>query len=789
MDNERLTEDIVREHFKRDKLFTSVKMEEQISSIPKVDKLLKFASKSGPGRGKPEFIISFPDNPDLLIVVECKPDILYHESETRRQYKDYAVDGVLLYSSFLSKEFDTLSIAVSGSTSSNLKVSYFMQRIGKEAEPIFGNKLIPIEDIIAGITQDKIKREEKYEDLLDYSKILNGQLHKLKIKEDKRSLLVSGILIALKNKDFYRSYASITSPQMLSNALVDTVKFQLTSENLQGDKIDKLLHEFNFIRNHPSLTKEKQSEDLKNLKELIDDIDENINGYARTYKYYDVLGPFYIEFLRYSNSDKGLGIVLTPPHITELFTELSEIKKDDIVFDNCTGTAGFLVASMKKMVDLCQGNLQDEKQVKQHQLYGIEFQPEIYPLAVSNMFLHGDGKSNIYSGNCFDNEIKEEIISKKPTVAFLNPPYKSDKKEDTEELEFIANALDCLCKNGRCIAIIPMSCVLATKKSDRLRLKELLLSKHTLKAVLSMPNELFFNSNVGTNTCIVVFEAHNPHSEKKKTFFGYYKDDGFSKRKAKGRFNYDKKWENIKHHWLDLYLNNQAERGLSVLKQVSATDEWCAEAYMETDYQAVINENIFKQTIKDYCVYLLANNFKENIIADPIVNKNITLEPNKWKYFNLESDLFEIKGSKTTPPLDILVAQKGNYPYVTTQATNNGVSGAYDFYTEKGNIITIDSAIFGYASYQKDNFSASDHVEKLVPKFKLDPYIAMFLVTILNIEQYRYNYGRKASQTRLKVSKIKLPVDCNDQPDWVFMQEYIKSLPYSSNLNNLIFAK
>ena len=151
-------------------------------------------------------------------------------------------------------------------------------------------------------------------------------------------------------------------------------------------------------------------------------------------------------------------------------------------------------------------------------------------------------------------------------------------------------------------------------------------------------------------------------------------------------------------------------------------------------------------------------------------------------YFDLSDTLFDITGSKTTPPLDIMEAQAGEYPYVTTQATNNGVSAHFDFWTEKGNVITIDSAIIGYSSYQKYNFSASDHVEKLIPKFDLNPYTAMFLVTILNIEQYRYNYGRKASQSRLKTARIKLPSTADNQPDWDYMERYIKSLPYSSNL-------
>ncbi len=599
--NERETENIVRQHFQKDKLFSNITLEEQSSNSPRITKLLKNASKKGSGVGKPEFIISIDDERDLLIVVECKADILKHESKNRDKYTDYAIDGVLLYSSYLSKEYDVLSLAVSGIEKDNVKVSYFLQKAGSSStEQIFGNRLITLDNILAGLRQDEAKKKEKYEELLEYSKLLNEQLHKLKIKEDKRSLLVSGVLIALDNKDFYRDYTGISSHKILANMLVETIKGQLETEELQGDKIDRLIENYNFIATHPSLIKNQKSKKLKSLRELINDIDENINGYVRTYKYYDVLGQFYIEFLRYSNSDKGLGIVLTPPHITDFFTDIVDIKTDDVVLDNCTGTGGFLVSSMKKMIEKCNGDLSKESNIKQHQLYGVEYQPEMYPLAVSNMFLHGDGKSNILSGNCFDKNVIKTVKKKKPTVGFLNPPYKSDKA-DIEEFEFILNNLECLEKHSQCVAIIPMSCALA-QKGERLRLKEELLSKHTLKAVFSMPNELFKNSKVGVVTCIMVFEAHIPHPKNKKTFFGYFKDDGFLNKKTKGRFDYDKKWEGIKDNWLNLYVNNEEQVGFSKTKKVTSEDEWCAEAYMETDY-STLNKSDFQDVLKKYIAF------------------------------------------------------------------------------------------------------------------------------------------------------------------------------------------
>jgi len=164
---------------------------------------------------------------------------------------------------------------------------------------------------------------------------------------------------------------------------------------------------------------------------------------------------------------------------------------------------------------------------------------------------------------------------------------------------------------------------------------------------------------------------------------------------------------------------------------------------------------------------------------EQIIGKQLELCTDDWRYYQLP-DLFEISGSKTTTLLELRGHGEGVYPYITTQATNNGIAGFYNHFTETGNVLTVDSAVLGYCSYQALNFSASDHVEKLTPKFSMNQYIAIFLTTIINLEQYRYSYGRKASQNRLRKVRIKLP-SRGANPDWQFMEDYIKTLPYSSN--------
>jgi len=607
--NERKTESIVRDHFKKNSNIVNVYFEEQSSDNPRIQKLLVNASKSGKGKGFPEFIITFPGNSDFIIVVECKANVAKHESKTKDKFKDFAVDGALLYSSYLSKDFDVLSIAISGETKKELKVSHYLQlKNDKLAEPIFGNKLLSIESYLKGYKQDDRKFKQSYEELLKYSKDLNDFLHSKKVKESDRSLLISGILIALEDQAFKSSYIKQSSPKNLAENLVATIKQQL-SINITNEKTESLAHQYGFIKIHPTLSKDTDKH-KQVLKSLIKDIDENINSFMKTYRYHDVLGQFYIEFLRYANNDKGLGIVLTPPHITELFSELAYIDKNSVVFDNCAGTGGFLISAMQKMILDAKGDETKIKNIKKNQLIGIEQQPNIFALACSNMYIHGDGKSNIYYGSCFDKIIMNKIKKKfKLTAGFLNPPYKSHKG-DVEEFEFILNNLSMLEKGSYCIVIIPMSCALA-QKGVRLNLKEKLLGEHTLEAVFSMPDELFFNSNVGVVTCIMVFKAHQPHPDAYETYFGYGKDDGFVKRKITGRSDYLHKWANIKDNWIKGYKNKSVQAGYSIKKNVKPGDEWCAEAYMETDYSKLSEED-FEKTLKDYVAFKFLNEEKDD---------------------------------------------------------------------------------------------------------------------------------------------------------------------------------
>lgn len=602
--NERKTEDMVERRLRARGYYSptsGITVEKQQSESPRIRKLLQHASKSGQGIGRPEFLIRSSGTADFLVVFECKAQTSKHESPTRQKYRDYAVDGVLLYASFLSKQFDVLAIAVSGEDEASIRISHFLHLKG-QPQPTDWNvaaDVVSLDDYYGAFIKSDVKFRQDYQNLLDYSRSLNDELHSKKITESQRAFLISGILIALKNRAFRQSYLSHVSAQQLSASLVDTIRAEFDNASIPIERRDTLMQSFMFIKILPT---EKQF-----IEDLVSDINENINTFIKTHEYYDTIGQFYVEFLRYANNDKGLGIVLTPPHVGELFALLADVNRHSVVFDNCCGTSGLLIAGMKQMVANAGADQDVQRRIKNEHLFGIEYQPGVYSLAVCNMVLHDDGKANVRRGDCFDDhtdlfeiiDANGTAVTKRPTVGFLNPPYKSKRMpNDREELEFVLNNLEYLDpqKGSRCIAIVPITC--ATNPDGVIgELKRRMLERHTLEAVMSMPIDLFHNSKTTVVTCVMVLTAHRPHPRGKKTWFAYWRDDGFVKTKHRGRIDIHGVWPRVRDTWIQAFVNREVKSGFSAMQEVGHQDEWCAEAYMETDYGCIGPETLARASV------------------------------------------------------------------------------------------------------------------------------------------------------------------------------------------------
>ncbi len=155
----------------------------------------------------------------------------------------------------------------------------------------------------------------------------------------------------------------------------------------------------------------------------------------------------------------------------------------------------------------------------------------------------------------------------------------------------------------------------------------------------------------------------------------------------------------------------------------------------------------------------------------------LRLDDVEWGEFNIggEFGIFKVGGTITTHPSNL--KSSGNTPRVTCSATNNAVENFYcNIPTEKGGVLTVDSATEGYVSYQLNDFIATDHVEKIfLEDKKINKFIGLFLKSCIDKSKLgKYGYGYKFSQKRISRQKIMLPIDSKGNPNWQFMEDYVK---------------
>lgn len=601
MSNERITEQIVRDHFRNDPLFRMIKLEEQKSSLQRINLLLRNASKNGEGQGRPEFIITFPSgNVNYLILIECKAKRNQHESPKRDKPKDYAVDGVLHYAKFLSLEFNVIAIAVSGDDSDNLDVSQFIFGNNNQYTELSNKKLLSIYDYSKTFNQEKYADNLLNMDIIQKAIYLNKQFQDLSITELHRCTMVSAILIALMDTSFRNGYINQSSILHLAEFLQHSVGKELDKANVRNK--EAIINEYKTILNQPLFSQMdfNKRPSLGIAKEIIGYLADNVYPLTQMDDVgFDVLGRFYSEFVRYAGDQASQGLVLTPFHITALFCDIARINAESIVYDPCCGTGSFLISAMKAMMNIAASDNSKKIKIKNEQLIGVEKRPEMFAYACSNMMLRGDGKSNIYYGDCFSlaQKIKE---NHQPTVSFLNPPYDVG---NADQMRFVEHAIDIVSpQNGLVVAIVQMSCAIK-KEKELLAIKKSILSKHHLRAVFSMPNELFYP--VGVVTAVLVFQSNLPNKNN-KTWFGYFKEDGFEKRKHKGRIDIKDQWKYTKDKWINIYHNMEEVSGLSIKREVGFSDEWCAEAYMETDYSKITKSD-FERFLREYVAFKFLN--------------------------------------------------------------------------------------------------------------------------------------------------------------------------------------
>ena len=486
-------------------------------------------------------------------------------------------------------------------------------------EELTDTQIKSMEEYIKYFEQRNINDKSK---VLENTKDLNKKLHDNGIKENLRSQFVGTCLLALKNGLVYNDH---TTTAMILAGIKEILGTLLKNS---VDKATKIA----LLDNKVLQNKDVQNIETKDFRELLAYIQKSILPYINeaSVEGHDILSYFFTTFNKYVNrEDKNQAF--TPNHIAHFMCMVGNINRKTVVLDPTCGSGTFLVQAMAMALSKCDTD-EERNHVKEHQIFGIESDENVYGLATTNMLIHGDGNSNIYNCSCFDDggdgavtDVWKTIKTKqnfekgvKFDLVLMNPPYNASKKQvqknfaekwgektstDPSKGMFFVNYVARKVGHGRLLALLPMQAAIGNSGILN-TLKRELLEYNTLDAVFSLPSEIFY-PGASSVACCMVFDLGRPHKDcDKETFFGYFKEDGFEKRKGIGRVDQDGRWDEIEKMWLNLYEHRTTKPGYSVTRKVTSEDEWCAEAYMETDYSLPCDE-IFIEKMKEYASFLV----------------------------------------------------------------------------------------------------------------------------------------------------------------------------------------
>ena len=255
----------------------------------------------------------------------------------------------------------------------------------------------------------------------------------------------------------------------------------------------------------------------------------------------DTKGDLYEYMLSKLASAGTNGQFRTPRHIIKMMVEMTQPKKDDVICDPSCGTAGFMVAAGEYIHD----NHQDwflEPEFRAHyndkMFNGLENDPGMIKIAAMNMQLHGMENPQLTKVDALS---EENDIREKYNLILANPPFKGSLDYDAvegsilkmvktkkTELLFLGLMLRMLKTGGRCAVIIPDGVLFGSSKAHK-QIRQEIIEKQKLEAVISMPSGVF-KPYAGVSTAVLLFTKTNSGGTDNVWFYdmeadGYSLDD------------------------------------------------------------------------------------------------------------------------------------------------------------------------------------------------------------------------------------------------------------------------
>ena len=410
---------------------------------------------------------------------------------------------------------------------------------------------------------------------------------------------------------------------LMKNSILSTLSKSLEESKKQNLKLDLLIEVYAEIKMNNSSNQEA----IDNFIQWVSEISDCVN--SDYWNGEDVMGIFFNEFNRYKKKSES-GQVFTPDHITSFMYRLIDVSQNDRVLDAACGSGAFLVKAMCNMIKESGGiNTQKAATIKDVQLYGIEFDREIFALACANMLIHKDGKTNLEQLDTRSAEACDWIRSKSYktdkkgkfekdsngnyiltsspiTKVLMNPPFESKYGC----LTIVDNVLKCVPRNTLCAFILP------DKKLEKDPKGKKLLVHSTLLKIIKLPEKVF---SEGVTTSVFIFQAGVPHGN--KDIFGcYIAEDGLETVKNQGRQDVRGRWQAIEDEWVEII---RKQSGNNTVQWIKPKEHL---SYQMPEKPFEIFEEDFTKTIMDYLMFkenLDVKSFNEALVKKVLYNSII----------------------------------------------------------------------------------------------------------------------------------------------------------------------
>jgi len=253
----------------------------------------------------------------------------------------------------------------------------------------------------------------------------------------------------------------------------------------------------------------------------------------------DTQGDLYEYLLSELQTAGKNGQFRTPSHIIKMMVNLVDPKIDDKILDPACGTAGFLVSAYKHILEsnkkegISKLTPKDKKKLDENSIFGLDIDETMVRISLMNLMMHGIKKPNVKRSNALSDS-EPRPSDNTYDVVLANPPFKgslniaeiSDRfriKTTKTEILFLELMFHTLAPSGRCAVIVPEGVLFGNSNAHR-QVREMLLTKCRLDAVISMPSGVF-KPYAGVSTAVLFFTKGEPTQN---VWFYKMESDGFS---------------------------------------------------------------------------------------------------------------------------------------------------------------------------------------------------------------------------------------------------------------------